>query len=241
MKNFNKTLLSTEQYTNIQPKLLRAFGEFTPRSTFIKKNSAVESHNRTVLDSTEQPNLLAYPTLHAPNELENVSSFYDVFRDSPLYELLASKFDIIDKYVAEHTVNVKNSFITFSTNITGARIGVKHLHSLLNGNCCNVWSFAVPLWIDPSNNDYANFWYNSSADLFPPRYYVDYERVKRLDIQYTGFRLPKDGSVLSIQFDGSRTPHYIDYTSHLYAFVVFDGITHKNPIWLGKQLIMELL
>ena len=51
--------------------------------------------------------------------------------------------------------------------------------------------------------------------------------------------MPKDGKILSIMFDGARSPHYIDYTDQLYAFLVFDGIEIEQK--LGKKWITELL
>ena len=162
-----------------------------------------------------------------------------MFKNTTVYDLLKEKFEWVNEYVAQRTTSVKTSFITFSTNITGAQIGVKHLHSLLNGDGCNVWSFAIPLYIDKESNDTAGFWYNSQTDLFPPRYYVDYKRIKQLDIQYNSIKLPKDGKIMSFMFDGSRSPHYIDYTDHLYAFMVFDGIALENS--LGTKWITELI
>lgn len=241
MIDYNRKLLSKEEFLSIQPFILEAFKEFTPRSNFIKKNKSIELHNYNALDVTEQPNLLSFPTTYAPHHLENVLSFHEVFCNVPLYNLINEKLQAINNYVSENVLRVKNSFITFSTNITGAKIGVKHLHSLLNGDHCNVWSFAIPLYIDTNTEDSAGFWYNSQENLFPPRYYLDYERIKKLDIQYNSFKLPKDGKVLSIMFDGSRSPHYIDYTNHLYVFMVFDGVEFSNNLILGKKFITELL
>jgi hypothetical protein len=239
MREYNRQLLTHDEFVSIKPGLLKAFKEFTPRSHFINNNKSIEKHNHEALDSTEQPNILSLPTTYAPHDIPGIEAFDDVFKDSPVYNLIRDKFDWVDEYVKEHVTGCKNSFITFSTNITGAEIGVKHLHSLLNGNGCNVFSFAVPLYIDENSDDYAGFWYNSQQDLFPPRYYVDYKRIKQLDIEYTSFKLPKDGKILSILFDGSRSPHYIDYTNHLYAFLVFDGVEIDHT--LGKKWITELL
>ena len=113
--------------------------------------------------------------------IPNVDDFDDVFKNTLVYDLLKDKFDWVNEYVTNNIKGCKNSFITFSTNITGAKIGVKHLHSLLNGDNCHVCSVAVPLYIDSECNDTVGFWYNSQENLFPPRYYVDYERIKKLD------------------------------------------------------------
>lgn len=239
MREYNRELLTKEDYLLIKPELLHAFKEFMPRSHFINNNKIIEKHNYAALDNTEQPNILSYPTTYAPHLIPGVDDFNEVFKNTKVYELIKDKFDWVNEYVSQHTTGCKNSFITFSTNITGAQIGVKHLHSLLNGDSCNVYSFAVPLYIDKECDDVAGFWYNSQSDLFPPRYYVDYKRIKTLDIEYTSFKLPKDGKILSIMFDGSRSPHYIDYTNHLYAFMVFDGIEVEHK--LGKKWITELL
>jgi len=240
MSEYNRTLLTKQQFESIRPELLQAFNEFTPRSHFINNNKSIEKHNYRALDDTEQPSIVSFPTYHAQHTLKNVKTFDEVFGNSPHYQLLKEKFEWVDNYVKDQIDGVKNSFITFSTNITGAKIGVKHLHSLLNGDCCHVWSFAVPLYIADSDET-AGFWYNSREELFPPRYYIDYARIKNLDIEYTSFQLPKDGKILSIMFDGARNPHYIDYTSHLYAFIVFDGIEFKEKMKLGKKWITELL
>jgi hypothetical protein len=239
MKEFNRTLLTADEFESIQPELLCAFKEFTPRSHFIKNNKAIEKHNHESLNLDEQPNILSYPTTYYPELVPGIDSFDDVFKNTSVYDLIKEKFEWVDKYVAERTTGIKTSFITFSTNITGASIGVKHLHSLLNGNGCNVWSFAVPLYINKSSDDTAGFWYNSQSDLFPPRYYVDYKRIKQLNIEYTSIKLPKDGKIMSFMFDGSRSPHYIDYTDHLYAFMVFDGIELQES--LGTKWITELI
>lgn len=239
MRDYNRELLSYEDFMALRPELLHAFKEFTPRSHFIKNNKAIEKHNYEALDDTEQPNILSYPTTYAPHLIPEVDSFDDVFKNSVAYDLIKDKFEWVNEYVKNKTTNCKNSFITFSTNITGAQIGVKHLHSLLNGDCCNVYSFVVPLYIDEQSSDTAGFWYNSQENLFPPRYYVDYKRIKQLDIEYTSFKFPKDGKILSVMFDGSRSPHYIDYTDHLYAILVFDGIEVEHK--LGKKWITELL
>jgi hypothetical protein len=239
MKQYNRELLSYEDFMSIRPELLCAFKEFTPRSHFIKNNKALEERNHQALDTSEQPNILSYPTTLAPHLIQGIDSFDDVFKNTTVYELIKEKFEWVNNYVTENTTGVKNSFITFSTNITGAEIGVKHLHSLLNRDACNVWSFAVPLYIDPACTDSVGFWYNSQQDLFPPRYYIDYKRIKQLDIEYTSFKLPKDGKIMSVMFDGSRSPHYIDYKNHLYAFMVFDGIEIEHK--LGKKWITELL
>jgi hypothetical protein len=241
MTAYNRTLLSDAEFVSVKPYLQLAFREFTPRSHFIKDNKAVEKHNHEALDTDEQPNLVSFPTISYPHEVPGIASFSELFSPCPVYELLNEKFHWVNRYVAERVVEAKTTFITFSTDITGAKIGVKHLHSLLNGDRCNVWSFAVPLYIDPTTDLYAKFWYNSQANLFPPRYYVDYARIKKLNIEYTAFQLPKDGKILSIRFDGSRAPHYIDYTPHLYAFIVFDGVTFKEDINLGQRYITELL
>jgi hypothetical protein len=240
MTDYNRTLTTKEEFTNIKPLLLTAFQEFTPRSQFINGDQKLEAKNHLALDNTEQPNILSYPTTHSPHLIPGIADFNEVFSSSTVYELIASKFKWVDQWVADRTHSVKNSFITFSTNITGAKLGVKHLHSLLNGDSCPVWSFAVPLYI-ADVDECAGFWYNSQDSLFLPRYYVDYSRIKQLDIEYTSIKLPKDGKILSLMFDGARNPHYIDYTRHLYAFMVFDGVETIEQIKLGKRWITELL
>ena len=111
----------------------------------------------------------------------------------------------------------------------------------MNKDRCNVWSFCIPLFIDPNEPNSHKFFYEWNDNLFPPRYYVDYARLKKTKRQYSAFEVPKTGKIFSIQFDGSRCPHYIDYTGHLYAWFVFDGVEYKDSARGLKNFIIDYL
>ena len=102
MKEYNRELLCYEDFMAIRPELLCAFKEFTPRSHFIKNNKAIEEHNHQALDKSEQPNILSYPTKHAPHTIPNIDSFDDVFKNSTVYSLIKEKFEWVNDYVAEN-------------------------------------------------------------------------------------------------------------------------------------------
>ena len=130
MTVYNRTLLSEDEFVSVKPYLQLAFREFTPRSHFIKDNKAVEKHNHEALDINEQPNLVSFPTISYPHAVPGIASFHELFSPCPVYELLNEKFQWVNQYVAERVIEVKTTFITFSTDITEAKIGVKHLHAM---------------------------------------------------------------------------------------------------------------
>jgi hypothetical protein len=72
---------------------------------------------------------------------------------------------------------------------------------------------------------------------------LDYSRVKAANYNYSSHKVPLDNKVYSIRFDGSRSPHYIDYKPHVFVWFVFDGVVYKDlrdqP--QGIQFITELL
>lgn len=243
MQEFDRSLLNKDEFEELKPNLLKAFAEFKPRSAFISKSKDIERINNLNLEVYESPNIVMKSTRFCDNKVTDIAEFSTLFANHSKYDLLMSKFKCIEDYAAEYIEKCETSFITFSTNITGAKLGVQHLHPLMNGDRCNVWSFSVPLYLDSESLDNHKFWYSWKKELFPPRYYVDYERIKKEEIKFNDFGLPTNGHVFSIQFDGSRTPHYIDYTPHLYAWFVLDGVTYKDPNYakLKSQFSINLI
>ena len=107
----------------------------------------------------------------------------------------------------------------------------------------NVWRFGIPLYIDPECNDSPEFCYTSQEELFPARWYLDYDRIKAKNFHYGSFKVPLDDKIFSIRFDGARSPHYIDYKNHVFAWFVFDGVTYKDNKHQpeGIQFLTELI
>lgn len=225
--SINRQIMDENWFREAKPFLQEAFDSFKPRSAFLSKSKRIEDRNFLQLEEGERPNIVMRKFDLATEKPEGIPYFDDVFADCPNYEILKNKFNVIERYIRSRIKSCKTHFITFSTNVTGAQKGIQHIHPIMNDDRCNVWSFCVPLYISP-NGPRHQFWYNHQAELFKSRYYLDYRHLKRLNISYGSFSMPIDGKIFSIQFDGARTPHYIDYTEHLYAWFVFDGVEYPN-------------
>lgn len=241
IENYDRRLLDAGWFEESIPQLQRAFTEFTPRSAYLTESKSIEQANRDTLGGDEQPNIVSFPTRFSPEPVKGIDTFENIFKGNSEYDLLLSKFRAVEEYAATQIDSAKVTFLTFSTTVTNARIGVKHLHPPMNGDKCNVLTFGIPLYINPECKERPAFWYTSQSELFPPRYYVDYKRIKNADYDYACFKLPADGKILSLRFDGARSPHYIDYTDHVYVWFVFDGVEFKQQPFSGKQWMAELI
>lgn len=244
IKEYPRDLLDQSWYIESKHQLEQSFEEFTPRAQYLSTNKNVERINRAALGHDDQPNIVSYTTRFCSEKIKNIESFDVIFGNNSKYQVIKSKLDAVENYVSQYITSAQNTFLTFSTNITGAVSGVKHLHPLINGDRCNVWSFGLPLYIDHNHLETnPEFCSTSQQETFPPRWYLDYSRVKSANYNYCGYKLPLDGKVYSIQFDGSRSPHYITYTPHVFVWFVFDGVEYKDLAHRpkGVQFITELL
>ena len=244
IQNYPRELFDHAWYIESVPQLKQSFEEFTPRSAYLSNKKNIERVNRLSLDVNEQPNIVSYQTKFCPNITPGIESFDSIFASNSKYPVIKGKLDAVEHYIAQFVDSVHTTFLTFSTNVTGAGIGVKHLHPLMNKDRCNVWSFCIPLYINSDHLDKnPGFFMTSQENIFPPRWYLDYDRIKSANYRYSSFQIPLDDKVFSIRFDGSRSPHYIDYQPHVFVWFVFDGVEFKDaknqPT--GIQVITELL
>lgn len=226
--SLDRQIMDESWFQKAKPFLQEAFDAFKPRSAFLSKSQRLDERNFLQLEEDERPNIVLRHLDLATEKTEGIPYFDEVFAECPGYETLQAKFRAIETFVRPRIRSCKTHFITFSTNMTGANKGIQHIHPLMNGDRCNVWSFCVPLYLSSENGPRHQFWYNHQEDLFKSRYYLDYRHLKKLNISYSSFTMPVDGKIFSIQFDGARTPHYIDYTKHLYAWFVFDGVEYRD-------------
>jgi len=205
------------------PYLKKAFDAFVPRSEFLKKSKRTDSTKLLALES-EQPNILEVKTELAPwsGKLED---FNEIFAECEGMEYIKEVMKDIEDHVAEHVTSAKATFVTFATDVTGAELGIRHLHPLMNGDRCNVWSFAVPLYLGKVA---PTFDIHMHDDLWPTRYMLDYKRIRNANLDYMQLVMPKDGSIFNMQFDGARNPHVITYTDSVYMWFVFDGVEYKD-------------
>ena len=242
MNGYNRELFNDSWFEESKPMLLRAFDEFRPRSAYLSEDNTIEQKNVATLDQTEKPNILSFPTSFCPELLEGVNSFHDIFKQNSKYQVIVDKLRYIEEYMKTKIVSAKVTFLTFSTNVQGAQMGVQHLHPKMNGDRCDVCTFGIPLYIK-EGADAPGFLYTSQEDMFPARWYLDYKRIKTQNYKYASFKLPLDEKILNLRFDGTRSPHYIDYKDHVYVWFVFDGVVYKDPSDQprGKQFVSELL
>jgi hypothetical protein len=244
IQDYPRELFDRDWYHETIPQLEQSFEEFTPRSPHLSKNKNLELANRLALSQNEQPNIVSYPTRFCPEKIKNIESFDVIFGANSKYNVIKSKLQSVENYVAQYITSAQITFLTFSTTVTGASAGVKHLHPLINGDRCNVWSFCLPLYIDPNHSDKnPEFCHTSQENIFPPRWYLDYSRIKSANYNYGSHKVPLDNKVYSIRFDGARNPHYISYTPHVFVWFVFDGVEFKDLSCRpsGAQFITELL
>lgn len=205
------------------PFLKAAFEAFVPRSDFLKKSEKTSSEKLLSLDE-EQPNILEVNTGLAP-WTGKLKDFNEVFADCEGIDYIRSVMKDVENYVKEHVKSAKATFVTFATDVTGASMGIRHLHPLMNGDRCNVWTFAVPLYIGEKA---PSFDIHQHDKLWPTRYILDYSRIRKANLDYTTLSVPKDGSIFNMQFDGSRNPHVVTYTDSVYMWFVFDGVEFKD-------------
>lgn len=241
MQNYDYSLLSAAEHDELKPFLAKAFQAFKPRSAFIGDADSNEKIKKLTLAVEEEPNIVMKDTHFHKYPNHEIPEFKQVFAGYSQFAKLNQKLDDIEKYVSQFITGCQATFITFSTNMTGAGLGVEHLHPIMNKDRCNVWSFCIPLYIDQDETVAHKFCYEWNDNLFPPRYYVDYARLKKTPRQYSAFEMPKNGKIFSIQFDGARCPHYIDYTKHLYAWFVFDGVDYKDNARPFKSFVIDYL
>jgi hypothetical protein len=244
IKDYPRELFDSVWFLETIPQLKKSFDEFTPRSAYLSDKKNIERINRLALGTNEQPNIVSYQTRFCPEKTSGIESFDVIFKTNSKFDVIKQKLNAIEDYVSDYIKSAHTTFITFSTDITGADIGVKHLHPLLNGDRCNVWSFCLPLYISQDHmNKNPQFWITGQEDLFPPRWYLDYDRIKNKNYAYGNFTVPLDDKVFSLRFDGARSPHYIDYKPHVFAWFVFDGVEYKDLSKQpnGTEYITELL
>lgn len=216
------------------PFITEAFTSFKPRSEFLKKNAeSRELH----LASNEQANILEVRTDLCPYT-DKLGDFDKVFEACPQYTEIKKTMDTIIAYVSEVAVSAQVSFVTFASDITNAEMGIKHLHPKMNGDRCNVMTFGIPLYL---GKNAPSFDIHISENQWPARYYVDYSRIRDLNLSYMKLVLPMDGSIFHMQFDGSRHPHVITYSDSVFMWFVFDGVEFKDKRDLGSSLSVHFV
>jgi hypothetical protein len=205
------------------PYIKQSFDAFIPRSEFLKKSKNTNSDKLLSLED-ERPNILEVTTSLA-DPTGKLQDFNEVFNDCAGIDYIREIMKQVEDYVAEQVVSAKATFVTFASDVTGATMGIRHLHPLMNGDRCNVWSFAIPLYV---GENAPTFDIHQHDEIWPTRFMLDYNRIRKANLDYTSLTMPTDGSIFNMQFDGSRSPHVITYTDSVYMWFVFDGVEFKD-------------
>jgi hypothetical protein len=131
--------------------------------------------------------------------------------------------------INKETTSANQIFLIMSTNWCGKPRHFKHIHTLIQDNPqrCITLSVPIPLYIDETDKGYHHFHWHYQPMLYPKITYTSAERMEKINREYISMQVPKN-STSSILFDSSRTIHYIDNSSHLYLWVVADGVELLN-------------
>lgn len=159
---------------------------------------------------------------------------------------LYAKMNWVEDYVNERTIAYQSSFLIMSSDWCGFKNNMKHVHPIVQRgpDRCIVWSFPIPIYIDHTSTDRHAFSWSSQAELFPKIVYMSHRRMRELSVDYNRAEVPKDGKLINYIFDAARVPHWIDFTPHMYIWMVFEGVDFdrsfmaKDPI---TNLYMDLI
>lgn len=174
-----------------------------------------------------------------PLEYQDKVVMYDEL-DEETKTILRPYLDKSDLIIKNNTKSVGQKFIIMSTDWCGKSRHFKHLHTLIQGDRCNTFSVAIPLYIDESVNSSHCFYWHYQPQLYPKITYTSGDRMEKVDREYTKSELSKD-SITSLVFDSSRTIHYIDNTPHLYLWIVCDAVEFESTELLTSLKITQQL
>jgi hypothetical protein len=143
--------------------------------------------------------------------------------------------------INEKTVSVQQKFLIMSSNWCGKSRHFKHIHTLLQNNPqrCITLSITLPLYVDPQEQSFHTFNWYTQPNLFPRITYTSQKRMERLQVPYTPVAISTT-KAMSLVFDSSRSPHWINNTGHLVLWVVCDGVVLKNRVDPQTELLLGL-
>jgi len=230
IKNYPRELFNDTWYSESVPHLKKSFESFKPDSKYVSDRV---KNMKFALDLDERPNILHYTTRFTHDTTDNFENFDSVYKTNSKFDVIKQKLNAIEDYVSDYIKSAHTTFITVSSDASGAKKGIKHLHPLMNQDRCNVWSFCLPLYISQAHLDiFHKCWITSQDELYPDEWYTNYGFIKSANFKYGGFTVPFNEKIFSMRFDGARSPHYINYIPHVYLWFVFDGVEYKD---LSKQ------
>jgi hypothetical protein len=242
ISEFDYQLFDINWFNESKPFIQKCFDSSKSGFSYLTNSKSKQKVVPSNFDDVNRKNIIMKNTRYFQNYKDNeVSEYEDIFLGFPKKEHLDKKFQQIENFVSKNIISCKTTYITFSTNISGATKGIENLHPLLNFNRCNVWAFSIPLFFNNESPQSHSFNYSYQSFLFKPRYYIDSSNLINDNIKYSCIEIPKDGKLFSIQFDGSRTPYYFDYTAHLYAWFIFNGVEYKPGCQINAQFQIDLL
>jgi hypothetical protein len=144
---------------------------------------------------------------------------------------------IIDAKVS----SAQQKFLIMSSNWCGKSRHFKHIHTLIQNNPqrCITLSLTLPLYVDEDENTPHTFSWYSQSELFPKITYTSQRRMEKLQVPYEHVSI-STSKIMSLVFDSSRSPHWINNTGHLILWIVCDGVVLKDRRDPSSELILGM-
>ena len=210
------------------PTIAKCFENFAPLSTLMREDATESNLAYKFKDYKVQNNTISFNSKLSKMRSPHAGNFEDLFGSNSKFKEIQAKINAIEDFVAERVKMVREVWITFGSNVTGAQECVQHVHHPLLQDRANVWAIAIPLYFDKNITDKQHFYYTVLKENAPFECVGDYKKVYEMNLNYNAIELPRTGEILGVQFESMRVPHYVNFTNDIYMWLTFDGVVYKH-------------
>ena len=208
--------------------IAQCFNNFAPLSTLMREDATNSNLAYEFKEYKVQNNTISFDSKLSKMRSPHAGSFEELFKGNSKFKEIQDKIDAIEEYVRDRIKLVREVWITFGSNVTGAHECVQHVHHPLLQDRANVWAIAVPLYFDKNITEKQHFYYTILKENASFECVGDYKKVYEMGLNYNAIELPRTGEILSVQFDSMRVPHYVNFTNDVYMWMTFDGVVYKH-------------